>query len=54
MSAGFKFVSKEVEEHSNNDEMILIELSLDEPDLEASLYLVDGNGGEDIETINVN
>lgn len=23
MSAGFKFVSKEVEEHSNNDEMIV-------------------------------
>ncbi|AES68612.1 hypothetical protein MTR_3g010760 [Medicago truncatula] len=30
------------------------ELSLDEPDLEVGLYLVDGNGGEEIETINVN
>ncbi|AES78440.2 hypothetical protein MTR_7g031710 [Medicago truncatula] len=32
----------------------LAELSLDEPDLEADLYLDDGNEGEKIETINVN
>jgi hypothetical protein len=32
----------------------LAELSLDEPDLEVDLYLDDGNGGEEIETINVN
>jgi hypothetical protein len=32
----------------------LVELSLDEPDSEVELYLDDGNGGEEIETINVN
>ncbi|KEH26572.1 hypothetical protein MTR_6g465000 [Medicago truncatula] len=31
----------------------LAELSLDEPDLEADLYLDDVNGGEKIETINI-
>lgn len=31
----------------------LAEMSLDEPDLEAMLFLDDGNGGEDIDTIGV-
>jgi hypothetical protein len=52
--SGMWDISGDAHEPLDGDGIELAELSLDEPDLEVDLYLDDGNGGEEIETIIVN